>query len=84
MRINLVTPFAEKEAVKALGARWDATKKIGMSSMWQTSRHSCGGFQTWQRPLKTRRMRRALQTIEFCIGSVVSSYNCTACMGVSC
>ena len=27
MRINLVTPFAEKEAVKALGARWDATKK---------------------------------------------------------
>jgi hypothetical protein len=28
MRINLVTPFAEKEAVKALGARWDATKKI--------------------------------------------------------
>ena len=28
MRINLVTPFAEKEAVKALGARWDAVKKI--------------------------------------------------------
>lgn len=28
MRINLVTPFAEKDAVKALGARWDATKKI--------------------------------------------------------
>ena len=27
MRINLVTPFAEKEAAKALGARWDATKK---------------------------------------------------------
>lgn len=27
MRINLVTPFAEKDAVKALGARWDATKK---------------------------------------------------------
>ena len=27
MRINLVTPFAEKEAVKALGARWDAAKK---------------------------------------------------------
>jgi|APLow6443716910_1056828.scaffolds.fasta_scaffold65502_1 hypothetical protein len=23
MRINLVTPFAEKDAVKALGARWD-------------------------------------------------------------
>ncbi len=27
MRINLVTPFAEKDAVKALGARWDAVKK---------------------------------------------------------
>jgi hypothetical protein len=27
MRINLVTPFAEKDAVKALGARWDVTKK---------------------------------------------------------
>ena len=28
MRINLVTPFAEKDAVKALGARWDATRKV--------------------------------------------------------
>jgi hypothetical protein len=28
MRINLVTPFAEKDAVKALGARWDGTKKV--------------------------------------------------------
>ena len=28
MRINLVTPFAEKDAVKALGARWDGAKKI--------------------------------------------------------
>lgn len=27
MRINLVTPFAEKDTVKALGARWDATRK---------------------------------------------------------
>lgn len=27
MRINLITPFAEKEAAKALGARWDAAKK---------------------------------------------------------
>jgi hypothetical protein len=27
MRINLVTPFAEKDAVKALGARWDSAKK---------------------------------------------------------
>jgi hypothetical protein len=28
MRINLVTPFAEKDAVKALGARWDSEKKV--------------------------------------------------------
>ena len=28
MRINLVTPFAEKDAVKALGARWDGAKKL--------------------------------------------------------
>ena len=28
MRINLVTPFAEKDAVKALGARWDAARKL--------------------------------------------------------
>ena len=28
MRINLVTPFAEKDAVKALGARWDASQKL--------------------------------------------------------
>lgn len=27
MRINLKTPFSEKDAVKALGARWDAAKK---------------------------------------------------------
>ena len=28
MRINLVTPFAEKDAAKALGARWDGAKKV--------------------------------------------------------
>ena len=28
MRINPVTPFAEKDAVKALGARWDPAKKF--------------------------------------------------------
>ena len=28
MRINLITPFAEKDIVKALGARWDAAKKV--------------------------------------------------------
>lgn len=27
MRINLVTPFVEKDSVRALGARWDGTKK---------------------------------------------------------
>ena len=27
MRINLKTPFAEKEQAKALGARWDPKKK---------------------------------------------------------
>ena len=28
MRINLVTPFAEKDAVKALGARWDPDHQL--------------------------------------------------------
>jgi len=28
MRIQLVTPFAEKDAAKALGARWDAAQKV--------------------------------------------------------
>lgn len=28
MRINLITPFAEKDQVKALGARWDSQKKV--------------------------------------------------------
>ncbi len=27
MRINLTTPFAEKDQVKALGARWDVARK---------------------------------------------------------
>ena len=27
MRINLTTPFAQKDEAKALGARWDAAKK---------------------------------------------------------
>jgi hypothetical protein len=27
MRINLITPFAEKDAVKALGARWDPPRR---------------------------------------------------------
>ena len=28
MRINLVTPFADKDQAKALGARWDAARKL--------------------------------------------------------
>ncbi len=28
MRINLATPFAEKDQAKALGARWDAARKV--------------------------------------------------------
>ncbi|MDO8263725.1 MAG: DUF5710 domain-containing protein [Gallionella sp.] len=28
MRIDLKVPFAEKDAAKALGARWDADRKI--------------------------------------------------------
>jgi len=28
MRINLKVPFAQKDAAKELGARWDATRKI--------------------------------------------------------
>lgn len=27
MRVDLVTPFAEKDAAKALGARWDSGKR---------------------------------------------------------
>ena len=28
MRINLQTPFADKDKAKSLGARWDATQKV--------------------------------------------------------
>lgn len=28
MRINLVTPFADKDKAKALGARWDPARKV--------------------------------------------------------
>lgn len=28
MRINLVTPFADKDKAKALGARWDSTQRL--------------------------------------------------------
>jgi hypothetical protein len=51
MRIDLVTPFAEKDAVKALGARWDAAKKVYTSPMRQTFCRSSGGFLIWS-PLR--------------------------------
>lgn len=38
MRINLVTPFAEKDTVKALGASWDLAKSFGTSRILLTSR----------------------------------------------
>ena len=28
MRVDLLTPFAEKDQAKGLGARWDATRKV--------------------------------------------------------
>ncbi|MFC7420688.1 DUF5710 domain-containing protein [Iodobacter arcticus] len=28
MRVNLKVPFAEKDSAKALGAKWDAAKKL--------------------------------------------------------
>jgi hypothetical protein len=28
MRINLAAPYADKDKVKSLGARWDATRKL--------------------------------------------------------
>lgn len=43
MRINLVTPFAEKDAVKALGARWDPAKKV----WYITDVADLGPFQRW-------------------------------------
>jgi len=38
MKIYLVTPFAEKDAAKALGARWDAAKTIrsDVADLWNT------------------------------------------------
>lgn len=43
MRINLTTPFAEKDAVKALGARWDATRKL----WYITDVADLSPFQRW-------------------------------------
>jgi hypothetical protein len=28
MRINLTTPFSDKDAAKALGAKWDGKRKV--------------------------------------------------------
>lgn len=43
MRINLVTPFAEKDAAKALGARWDSAKK----TWYVTDVADLTQFQRW-------------------------------------
>lgn len=43
MRINLVTPFAEKDAAKALGARWDSAKK----TWYITDAADITPFQRW-------------------------------------
>ena len=43
MRINLVTPFAEKDAVKALGAKWDPAKKL----WYVTDVADLGPFMRW-------------------------------------
>ncbi|MEO7939829.1 MAG: DUF5710 domain-containing protein, partial [Burkholderiaceae bacterium] len=43
MRINLVTPFAEKDAAKALGARWDSAQK----TWYVTNVTDLGPFLRW-------------------------------------
>ena len=52
MRIDLVTSFAEKEEAKALGARWDAAKKIGTSLTLKSSHRFCVGFPKLEKHLK--------------------------------
>lgn len=37
MRVNLNVPYAEKDAAKAAGARWDAARKCWY---WQSSHES--------------------------------------------
>jgi Domain of unknown function (DUF5710) len=43
MKINLVSPFAEKDAAKALGARWDSAKK----TWYVTDVADLTPFQRW-------------------------------------
>lgn len=43
MRINLATPFAEKDAAKALGARWDSAQK----TWYITDVADLGPFLRW-------------------------------------
>jgi Domain of unknown function (DUF5710) len=46
MRINLNTPFAEKDEAKALGARWDGTRKC-----WYIQNVAdLSPFQKWIKP----------------------------------
>jgi len=55
MRINLVTPFAEKDAVKALGARWDAAKKV----WYITNVEDLNPFRRWLPGLNNHADRQA-------------------------
>jgi len=49
MRIDLVTPFAEKDAAKALGARWDSAKK----TWYVTGVADLTPFSRWMADSKT-------------------------------
>ncbi len=43
MQINLVTPFAEKNAVKALEAKWNGDKKV----WYIVDKHELTPFMRW-------------------------------------
>lgn len=43
MRFNLKVPFAEKDTAKALGARWDAARKI----WYVTDPRALSDFSAW-------------------------------------
>lgn len=57
MRLNLKVPFAEKDAAKKLGARWDAARKIwyvvdkddlAPFSKWSPTHHDESGSASMQ------------------------------------
>jgi len=62
MRINLVTPFAEKDAVKALGLAGMLPKSAGTSSMLLIWHRSRGGFRIWRPQWMRRAVRRKSQS----------------------